>query len=125
MRPELDWSELMAIFLGGALGTLARVGLSLAFPAANGSWPWAVFAINIAGAFALGWLVTHLHPSRHPFAGPGFCGAFTTFSTLQFELFEMLRHHRPGLALLYASATVVLGYGAVRAAVRLTGRWAP
>lgn len=101
------------------------MALSLAFPAADGSWPWAVFLINIAGAFLLGWLVTHLHPRRHPFAGPGFCGAFTTFSTLQFQLFEMLKHHHAWLALLYAAATIVFGYLAVRGAARLAERWAP
>ena len=118
----------VAIFLGGAIGALARVGLSELFPARDGTWPWAVFAINVSGSFVLGYLVTRLQERlplstyRRPFAGTGFCGAYTTFSTMQVELLKMLDHDRYGLAAGYAVASIAAGYVAVYAATALVRR---
>jgi CrcB protein len=123
-----DWRELAAIFAGGALGALARVGLSSAFPSASASWPWAIFAINVSGSFLLGYLVTRLQERlpvstyRRPLAGTGFCGAYTTFSTMQVELLKMLDHHRYGLAAGYAGTSIVCGYLAVWAGTTMVRR---
>ena len=115
---NLDRGELAAIFLGGAAGALGRVGLTQLFPTAAHSWPWAVFAINLTGAFLLGYLIRHVewhgaHRLLRPLLGPGFCGAFTTFSTLQLELLDMVRAGHGGLALGYAAASVLGGLTAV------------
>jgi CrcB protein len=125
----LDRRELSVIFLGGAAGALARVGLTQLFPVAAGHWPWAVFGINLAGAFALGYLVRHVqwrgsHRLVRPLLGPGFCGAFTTFSTLQLELLDMVRDGRTGLALLYVVASVIGGLLAVEAGTLTVARLA-
>ena len=83
------------------------------------TWPWATFAINIAGAILLGWLVTRLQERlplsayRRPLLGTGFCGALTTFSTMQVELLDMLDAGNTGLALGYAVASIVVGFAAV------------
>jgi CrcB protein len=111
-----------AIFLGGGLGALARVGLTQIFPAQNGTFPWAIFAINVAGAFILGYAITYLQQDRsdptipRAFVGIGFCGAFTTFSTMQLQLFEMLKLHDYGTAVAYIAASLIFGYAAVLAA---------
>ncbi len=127
--PRLDRRELVAIYVGGVLGALVRVGLAQAAPTGAGAWPWATFAVNMAGALALGYIVTRLQerlpPSsyRRPLLGTGFCGALTTFSTLQLELFGMLDTGRLGLAAAYAAATIVGGFVCVHlstAAVRRT-----
>jgi fluoride exporter len=120
-----DPRALAAIFLGGALGALARVGLSQIFPARNGTFPYAIFAINVVGAFILGYAVTYLHKHHsdptipRAFVGIGFCGAFTTFSTMQLQLFEMLKLHAYVTAVTYIVASVVVGYAAVLASVAL------
>jgi CrcB protein len=119
---RIDRLELAAIAGGGALGALARVGLSQAFPAAPGSWPWAIFAINLTGAFMLGYFITRLQERlplstlRRPLLGTGLCGAFTTFSTVQLEVLQMIDRHRDALAVAYVAASVVGGLLLVAAA---------
>jgi CrcB protein len=122
-----DRSELLAIFAGGCLGALARAGLVEWLPTGSG-WPWATFAVNVVGAFVLGYVVTRLQERmpltayRRPLLGTGFCGALTTFSTLQLELFDMLDAGRTGLALTYVLASLLAGYGALMLATGLVRR---
>jgi CrcB protein len=116
---RLDRQELLAIFIGGAAGAALRVELTNAFPSKVTSWPWMVFAINVSGAFILGYVVTRLQERlpissyRRPLVGTGFCGAFTTFSTMQLELLKMIDGHRYPLAIGYALASVAAGYLAI------------
>jgi CrcB protein len=116
---RVDRRELAAVFCGGIVGALARYGMLEALPHAPGEWPWATFAVNVAGAFALGYFTTRLQERlplsayRRPFLGTGFCGALTTFSTMQLELLNMLDAHRAGLAVLYAAASIGCGFLAV------------
>lgn len=109
-----------AIFVGGSIGALCRVGLLQTGAGAAPGWPWVTFAVNILGAFLLGYFVTRLQERlplsayRRPLLGTGFCGAFTTFSTMQVELVTMVDAHRAGLALAYAASSIVLGYASVQ-----------
>jgi CrcB protein len=104
-RMSIGQARVAAIMAGGALGTLARAGLAEAMPHHAGRWPWATFIANLAGAFILGWLLTRLAERTAPtrywrvFAGTGFCGALTTFSTFQIETFQFARDGDATLAL--------------------------
>jgi CrcB protein len=128
LTPKLDIRELAAVFVGGALGALLRVELSRAFPESAPGWPWVTFAINISGAFLLGYLVTRLQERlplssyRRPLLGTGFCGAYTTFSTMQLELLRMIDAHRYGLAIAYAASSVLSGYLAIACSTALVRR---
>jgi fluoride exporter len=118
----------VAIFCGGIVGALVRTGLSQAFPVRPGSWPWPTFAVNIVGAFLLGYFVTRLQERlptsayKRPFLGTGVCGALTTFSTMQVELFKMVQAARWGLALGYAAATIIAGFVALAGATAVVRR---
>lgn len=119
MRPQFDLRQLLAIYAGGVLGALARVGLAEAVPHSPGGWPWATFAVNMAGALALGYFFARLrdHPEdslAHPFLTTGICGTLTTFSTLQLELFEMVDAGYLLLATGYVAATFIAGYLCIR-----------
>lgn len=119
--------ELAAVFAGGMAGALARVGLAQALPPQPGSWPWATFAANLAGALLLGWVLAGLAPTaratlRRSLVGAGVCGALTTFSTLQLELLHMLDAGRLGLALGYAAASLAAGLAVVALGERLATR---
>jgi CrcB protein len=125
---RVDRREILAVFAGGMAGAVARALLGEALPHDPGTWPWATFLVNVAGAFVLGLLVTRLQervpPSayRRPLLGTGFCGALTTFSTFQVELLGMLDADRAGLAAAYALTTVAVGCLAVALATNLSRR---
>ncbi len=123
-----DGRELAAIFVGGFAGAVARALLVEALPPDPGQWPWATFAVNVAGAFALGYFTTRLQERlplsayRRPLLGTGLCGALTTFSAMQLELLDMLDRERFGLALGYAGASVIAGFLAVALATNVVRR---
>jgi CrcB protein len=119
--------DLALIAAGGAIGALARYGLSDAFPPEPGRFPATTFAINVAGAFLLGalleWLVRHRsieHWARF-FAGVGVLGAFTTFSTFATEIVVLARDGHGATATVYGISSVVAGLAAVLAGLVAAG----
>jgi CrcB protein len=120
MRPTwLDLRRLAAIYVGGTIGALARVGLAEAVPHDPTQWPWSTFAVNMVGALLLGYFVARLqdHPENslaHPFLTTGICGTLTTFSTLQLELFQIVDAGDLALAATYLAATLAFGYLCIR-----------
>ena len=123
-----DYRELAAVFAGGALGTVARTGLSLLVAADPGRWPWPTFTVNIVGAFLVGYFTTRLlerlpvSSYRRPLLGTGLCGGLTTFSTMQVETLKMIEYHHYGLAAGYTCASIVFGFVAVYLATALVRR---
>jgi CrcB protein len=126
--PRYDRRELAAIFCGGIAGALVRTGLSQGFPVGPDSWPWPTFAVNVVGAFLLGYFVTRLQERlptsayKRPLLGTGLCGALTTFSTMQVELYQMVQSDRWGLAVGYAAASITAGFLALAAATAVVRR---
>lgn len=123
-----DRRTVTAIFLGGAAGGLLRAGVVELFPPEAGTWPWSTFAVNVAGAFLLGYFATRLQERlplsayRRPLLGTGLCGALTTFSTFQVELLDMLDEGDAALAGAYATASVAAGFIAVAMATAVVRR---
>jgi fluoride exporter len=117
-----------AIFAGGVVGALLRVALLQTGAGTAPGWPWVTFSENVIGTFLLGYFATRLQERlplsayRRPLLGTGFCGAFTTFSTMQLELLKMLDVHRYGLAVAYAAASLIAGYGSVHVATMFVRR---
>ena len=128
MRPlPHEPRKLLAIYLGGVVGALLRVGLAELAATGPGQWPWATFAVNVAGALLLGYFYALFRdfPAEslhHPFLGVGICGTLTTFSTLQLELYAMVDAGEPGLAAGYLAGTLAAGYLALRAGIDLERR---
>jgi CrcB protein len=123
------------VFAGGFCGTLARALLAAPitsltltlFPHASARFPWDIFAINLSGALALGLLyglcergVAISHEFRLA-AGPGFLGAFTTFSSYIVGGETLARTGLPALAAFYVVASIVLGVGCAWAGYNAAG----
>lgn len=122
-----DPRKLLAIYAGGVVGALIRVGLAEAASTSPGQWPWATFAVNMVGALLLGYFFALFRERpaeslQHPFLGTGICGTLTTFSTMQLELFEMVDGGHLGLAVAYCAVTVAAGYLFLRIGIGLERR---
>ena len=117
-RPNhLKWRMWAVVAVGGTLGAASREAFSLLIPAADGV-PVAIGIVNILGAFLLGFLYEALtrpgvssNRASHLklLLGTGFCGGFTTYSSLAVDTALLGINGHPGTALLYVFGTVVLG----------------
>lgn len=123
-----DNREVAAVFVGGAVGTVARAALGTLVVADPGRWPWPTFTVNIVGAFLLGYFATRLlerlplSSYRRPALGTGLCGGLTTFSTMQVETLKMISHQHYGLAAGYTAASVAAGLLAAYLATAMVRR---
>jgi fluoride exporter len=114
--PALRLDVIAAVFAGGCVGGWARYVATSGSAAPRGGFPWATFAVNVSGAFILALVIiaADVAPSRYlrPLLGTGFCGAFTTFSSVVVATDQLFAHHHPRTAVAYLTATVVAGLAA-------------
>jgi CrcB protein len=132
-RPNhLNWRMWLLVAAGGAAGAASREALSLAIPNVGGV-PLAIGLINLVGAFLLGLLYEGLTRPGVEAAtagrlrlllGTGFCGGFTTYSSLATDSAVLGIHGHPATALLYVAGTVVLGACATWAGIAAGDRLA-
>ncbi|MGH8867872.1 MAG: fluoride efflux transporter CrcB [Actinomycetes bacterium] len=115
-----------AVAVGGALGALARYGMTQALPPETGRFPWATFLTNLVGCFAIGMLLVFIseayraHRLVRPFLGVGVLGGFTTFSAYAVEYTALVEDQATGTALVYLVATPAVALAAALAGVSLT-----
>lgn len=120
----LRWRRRAAVVVGSIVGTGLRVLVGL-LPHSPTGWPWGTFVANVSGALLLGYLLTRLSAAAAtttvtlPLLGTGLLGSYTTFSTFVVETRWLLAVDRPGLAVGYATASVVVGYTAALSGIRL------
>ena len=118
------------VALGGALGALARYGISgWVYDRMGENFPWGTLAVNLVGCLALGlvirWLqVSAVAPELRPFLTIGVLGAFTTFSTFSYETVALLQEGQWLRAGLYMGGSVVLGLIAMVAGMALATAFA-
>ncbi len=108
------------IAIGGALGSMARywVGVNVASKMGT-KFPYGTFVINITACLIIGFSLTllskraELNPAWRFLIPVGFIGAYSTFSTYEWETLSTLRTGAFLMALLYAISSLVLGLIAV------------
>ncbi|WP_424212599.1 fluoride efflux transporter CrcB [Streptomyces sp. BI20] len=117
----------LAVVLGAMLGAPARYLTDRLVRARyEGPVPWGTFAVNVVGSLLLGAITATVTRGAGPgllggFAGVGFCGALTTYSTFSYELLRLFERGRSGLALAYGLGSALCGFGAAWAGFLLAG----
>jgi CrcB protein len=110
--------QILLIAAAGALGAVARYGLSGWVQTRAGFFPWGTLVVNVLGSFLLGFAFRYLEATALPAewrqaATIGLLGAFTTFSTFSYEAVAMIQDGRWQHAGAYVVGSVALGLTAV------------
>lgn len=113
-------SKYMYIALGGALGAIARFWVDSAVASRLGTkFPYGTFVINITACVLIGFSLTFLakrtdlNPAWRFLVPIGFVGAYSTFSSYEWETISTLRNGDFSMAALYTFGSLFLGLLAV------------
>jgi len=124
----IDLRGVLAVMLGGSIGSVARYVVGALFVQRFGpGFPYGTLAINLVGCFAIG-IVAQLaqtralgiSPTVRLFLAVGLCGGFTTFSSFAYETVTLVGDGATALAFLYIGLSVVVGVLAAFAGAALT-----
>lgn len=110
--------QILLIGVGGFIGAITRylVGAAVQSRLPHSTFPWGTFVINVTGSLILGLVATLLaerfltNPNWRPLVTIGFVGAYTTFSTFEYETFQLGSSWNAMINLL---GSVVAGYAAI------------
>ncbi|RJK68250.1 fluoride efflux transporter CrcB [Serratia marcescens] len=98
-------SSLLAVFIGGGVGSVLRWAVSMKMNPLNTHIPLGTLMVNLIGGFIIGLAMaiftrmTHLDPTWKLLITTGFCGGLTTFSTFSLEVVYLMQDGRFGWAL--------------------------
>jgi CrcB protein len=119
-------TKYLVIGLGGALGAIARYWLGALigerFPT---RFPLGTLLINVSGSFILGFFLTlfterfNINPHLRLGMAVGFVGAYTTFSTFEYETFRLVETGSGLSGLWNIMFSVILGFLAVWGGIAL------
>jgi len=114
--------DYLMISIGGILGANARYLVAdWAAQRFGSGFPYGTFIINISGSFFLGLFMAFLqdrafiHPNYRLFFATGFCGAYTTFSTLTYESLRLFQDGSVLLGFTNLAGSLIIGMAAVLA----------
>jgi CrcB protein len=115
----------LVIGVGGFLGAVARYAVATYIGSRYGiRFPYGTFVINMSGCFLIGLIVTLLARTTASlywrYLIPiGFIGAYTTFSTFEYETLRAVQDGQVTTGLLNVALSVILGFVAVWAGAAL------
>ncbi|PSH41007.1 fluoride ion transporter CrcB [Yersinia pseudotuberculosis] len=104
------FNTLLAVFIGGGVGSMARWLVSLKLNSASAHFPVGTLIVNLVGAFIIGLTLalfsrmTHIDPVWKLLITTGFCGGLTTFSTFSVEVVYLIQEGK----LTWAAGTILL-----------------
>jgi fluoride exporter len=107
---------LVAVLIGGAIGTVLRLGLDDLIVHHDNQFPWSTLIANVTGSFLLAILVSRVWPVAPDWVkaglGPGLLGGYTTFSAAMASMVTLAASGDIPTALLYIVVSLILGFGA-------------
>lgn len=112
------WILSLLVGAGGFAGSVSRYGLSVVAQRLSIEWPAGTLAANVLGCLVIGVVTAifsrgeSLTPETRLFLATGFCGGFTTMSSLVYETAAMLRASEYLHAFVYAAGTFILSLAA-------------
>jgi len=113
--------NILIIGLGGFLGAVVRYAIGLWIGQRWGrSFPLGTFLINVSGSFLIGFLMSlftdrlMLNPQWRIFLVIGFLGAYTTFSTFEYETGALVKDGEWLVASLNVMLSVFVGFAALK-----------
>ncbi|HYM61043.1 MAG TPA: fluoride efflux transporter CrcB [Thermoanaerobaculia bacterium] len=122
-------SRFLVVALGGALGAVSRYGVALMVGMFwKRDFPLATLLINVSGSFVLGFFATFaaertsLDPLWRLLVATGFVGAYTTFSTFEYETQRLTESGAVWWGALNVITSVAAGYAAVQLGIVLAKR---
>lgn len=108
------------IAMGGAAGSIARYWVGSTISGRMGSkFPYGTFVINVTACVIIGFSLTYLgrrielNPAWRFLIPIGFVGAYSTFSTYEWETFSSIRSGAFLIATAYAVGSLLLGLLAI------------
>lgn len=99
---------------GGFAGSIARYGLGVASQRLSFEWPIGTLAANVLGCLLIGIIAglsertEAISPAARLALATGFCGGFTTMSSMIYETAEMMRAGEYLHASVYVAGSFVL-----------------
>lgn len=117
------------IALGGALGALARYGMTgWIQDITRSSFPWGTMTVNVLGSLLLGFVIAWLQSGTasaelRQFATIGVLGAFTTFSTFSYEAVALFRDGDLWGGGVYVAGSVLAGLLGILAGFALAAQF--
>jgi fluoride exporter len=122
-------AKIVSVAIGGAAGAVARYLINIS-PLSNlfDKFPLPTFLINISGSFLIGFLLIlftdkfQINNNLRMAIIVGFLGAFTTFSTFEIEVYELVKERLFVTAFLYLFLSVFVGFIGVSLGVLLGRR---
>ena len=122
-------SRFLIVALGGAAGAVARYAMTLLVALFwKKEFPLATFLVNVSGCFILGLFSTFaaeraaIDPLWRLLIATGFVGAYTTFSTFEYETQRLTEIGALGWGALNVVSSVLAGFLAVMAGVAIARR---
>lgn len=114
--------NIIAIFIGGGLGSITRYAVAQLLKSQSINFPYATICVNIIGSLILGFVIAvfwnksqstapvsaFFHDSVKLAITVGFCGGLTTFSTFSWETFDMIKNGEFLLAAIYSLISVII-----------------
>lgn len=111
--------KLLAIFIGGGLGSACRFSLSMLIAKnAAGHFPWNTFFVNVLGCLCIGIFAGFFERRQElgllsALLITGFCGGFTTFSTFSNETLQLFKQGMYFVGASYACLSFIMGISCV------------